>query len=136
MAPLVFGFFASVLEIVALAVLKTPWFLISSLFGAIKTILGLVFITAWDSIILFVNLFTPELKRGTIVKPGQPGYQGIWPKFVEPTDSDSRSPCPYLSESVYTWDAVELLATGNYWHQAQMEARNTKRILFLLYDCV
>jgi len=44
-------------------------------------------------------VFTPQIARGQVVKPGKPGYKGIWPTFVAPdTDKgDARAPCPGLN---------------------------------------
>ncbi|KAF8323786.1 Cloroperoxidase [Clavulina sp. PMI_390] len=43
------------------------------------------------------NIFTPQLKKGNVVKMGKAGHGGVWPPFVAPGKTDSRSPCPYLN---------------------------------------
>jgi len=73
--------------LIILALLKAPIGL------AVFLSLGL-----WDFSLFLLNMFTPYLAKGTVVKEGKPGYQGIWPAFVPPDENnDSRAPCPGLN---------------------------------------
>ncbi|KAF9519305.1 hypothetical protein BS47DRAFT_1324593 [Hydnum rufescens UP504] len=42
-------------------------------------------------------MLTPRLKKGSVVKEGKPGHNGLWPEFIPPKATDSRSPCPGLN---------------------------------------
>lgn len=72
------------------------------LFAPLKlpgTIVSFVTLHTWDLGLFLGNLFTPLLKKGSVVKPGVKGHGGLWPAYVKPNvKTDSRSPCPYLSE--------------------------------------
>lgn len=83
-----------------LLIIKGPPKLISGTFSTLKGLVGFLALISVDAIIFTGNLLLPQIKKGTVVAPGKPGYKGIWPEFVAPNSNfDSRSPCPYLSAS-------------------------------------
>ncbi|KAF8343774.1 Chloroperoxidase [Cantharellus anzutake] len=43
------------------------------------------------------NTFSRKRDARELFKPGQPGYNGIWPEHVPPLPTDSRAPCPGLN---------------------------------------
>jgi hypothetical protein len=51
----------------------------------------------WDIGLTVINLVTPNHKPGTVIPPGKPGHNGIWPTYEPPKPTDSRSPCPALN---------------------------------------
>lgn len=99
--PLLFHNLSIIGQILVLSVIKLPIALVKALLGALKTIGGLLFITIWDLGLFIINVIAPYKQKGSIVPAGKPGHAGIWPTFIAPTDSDSRSPCPYLSEYIF-----------------------------------
>jgi len=69
----------------------------SSTWSTISTVLLYIGIIVTDGLLALWNLVTPGLKRGHVVPAGQPGAGGLWPQYVEPLETDSRSPCPGLN---------------------------------------
>jgi len=51
----------------------------------------------YDTLLTFLNILLPNFKRGAVIASGFPGHGGIWPAFVPPLPTDSRSPCPALN---------------------------------------
>ncbi|PFH51179.1 hypothetical protein AMATHDRAFT_3310 [Amanita thiersii Skay4041] len=51
----------------------------------------------WDAGIAFMNIITPKRKSGHIISNHEPGSEGEWPKYMPPTETDSRSACPALN---------------------------------------
>ncbi|KAH9931411.1 uncharacterized protein B0H18DRAFT_1140192 [Fomitopsis serialis] len=43
------------------------------------------------------NTFAPLLPESRVVPEGRPGEGGLWPRFIPPKDTDSRSCCPMLN---------------------------------------
>lgn len=96
---LLINFIIELATIGVLLIIKGPPKLFRFVLGQIKTLGGLALIIGLDSLIFTANLILPLKAKGSVVVKGNPGYGGIWPEFVAPTESDSRSPCPYLSTS-------------------------------------
>lgn len=90
------------LQVLGLFLYRVPRFLLQ-LLKTLKVFGKLGLIGIWDVGLFAINMVTPQLKKGSVVAPGKPGYQGIWPPFVKPSESDSRSPCPYLSALFVTF---------------------------------
>ncbi len=99
MAPLLFQRLDQLARILFWLPVKLVPALLLTLPKASSTLAYKLGLHAWDAALLLGNSLTPQLKRGTVVKPSKPGYKGFWPPFIEPTESDSRAPCPGLSES-------------------------------------
>lgn len=80
------------------AALKGPVLLVKALLSTVKTLTTLVVLNTIDFVFFLINILTPLKPKGTVVAPGDPGHQGIWPEFKPSNPNfDSRSPCPYLS---------------------------------------
>jgi hypothetical protein len=56
-----------------------------------------LFVFFWDNSLFVLNLVTPKYKPGQVVPEGAPGHHGVWPEYVAPLDTDSRSACPMLN---------------------------------------
>lgn len=79
----------------------TPALLKAVLYKFPVALVKFIALQGWDIGLFLGNIFTPQLKKGSVIKPGVAGHGGVWPPFVPPTATDSRSPCPYLSESIF-----------------------------------
>ncbi|EMD37165.1 heme-thiolate peroxidase [Gelatoporia subvermispora B] len=82
---------------------STPFVLVAFLrivSGAVS-LLSTVFTYGWivieDGLLTLLNLILPRLKPGYVVPEDAPGRSGLWPEYVAPQQSDSRSPCPGLN---------------------------------------
>jgi len=97
MAPLMLQRLSQIVKIAFWLPIKViPWLLATF----VKTPPNLVFkmgLHAWDAALFLGNLLTPQLSQSSVVKPSKPGYKGLWPPFIEPTETDSRAPCPGLN---------------------------------------
>ena len=51
----------------------------------------------WDLALTIYNLCAPLLPADRVVPQGRPGARGLWPQYIPPTDTDSRSCCPMLN---------------------------------------
>jgi len=51
----------------------------------------------WDLALTLYNAFAPLLPENRVVPEGRPGEGGLWPQFIPPKDTDSRSCCPMLN---------------------------------------
>ena len=77
-----------------LVALKRLFVIISS---SIKDNLGTIGLYLWDILLVLYNLITPDLPAGQVIPEGNPGHNGLWPKYAPPGEGDSRSPCPGLN---------------------------------------
>ncbi|KDQ17472.1 hypothetical protein BOTBODRAFT_574206 [Botryobasidium botryosum FD-172 SS1] len=85
------------LRVAGLALVKTPGALVRGLWSLLRTVGGLGALTLWDLVLVLINNVTFKRRVGSVIPPGLPGHNGVWPEFVPPTPSDSRSPCPVLN---------------------------------------
>ncbi|KAG8864338.1 hypothetical protein FRB96_006160 [Tulasnella sp. 330] len=60
-------------------------------------LLAIVLLSARDAIYTILSLVLPYRPVGKVVPEGQPGFQGLWPKYIPPGHDDSRSPCTALN---------------------------------------
>jgi hypothetical protein len=67
------------------------------LWGSISFTYNFLSTVAIDSGVALYNALTPNLPKGTVIKPGCPGHGGQWPPFEAAKEGDSRSPCPALN---------------------------------------
>ena len=91
----------SILFEALLSIIPSPSLVVAmeAMASILKDIWSFTYLHTWDLGLVLVNLFTPKLKKGKIYKPGEPGYNGLWPEFIPPNpETDSRGPCPGLSE--------------------------------------
>lgn len=51
----------------------------------------------WDFALTIYNLLVPLLPAERVVPEGRPGANGLWPEYIPPTETDSRSCCPMLN---------------------------------------
>ncbi|KZT63476.1 chloroperoxidase-like protein [Daedalea quercina L-15889] len=51
----------------------------------------------WDLALTLYNSLTPLLPEDRVVPEGRPGENGLWPQYIPPKDTDSRSCCPMLN---------------------------------------
>jgi len=85
------------LSVAGTVLVKTPGALLGGLWSLLRTVGGLTAISLWDTVLVLINTFTFKKKVGSVIPQGLPGHGGVWPGFVPPTSSDSRSPCPVLN---------------------------------------
>lgn len=52
---------------------------------------------AWDLALTIYNIFAPLLPAERVVPEGRPGANGLWPEYIPPKETDSRSCCPMLN---------------------------------------
>ncbi|KAG8929956.1 hypothetical protein FRC02_004842 [Tulasnella sp. 418] len=71
---------------------------------AIFASISLFFLSLWiaklhilDFWYTILALVLPLRPIGYVIRPGKPGYRGIWPAYATPGPNDSRSPCPGLN---------------------------------------
>jgi len=65
---------------------------ISGLFASVSKIFWTAGVFGWDLGLTLINIITPNKKSRKI------GAQGsLWPRYIAPTESDSRSSCPALN---------------------------------------
>ena len=77
--------------------LKTPGALVRTVFTVLsKTAVVAGYITC-DLSLGLISFLTPKRKIGFVIGEGVPGHKGIWPEFISPLPTDSRSPCPFLN---------------------------------------
>ena len=65
--------------------------------SSIADFLDTLRVLVWDSGLAIFNLLTPNFKEGHVIPEGRPGAGGVWPEYVPPSKTDSRSPCPALN---------------------------------------
>lgn len=63
----------------------------------VSSVVLLTLVIIWDLGLTLCNTFTSLLPEGRVVPEGRPGAQGLWPEFIPPEETDSRSPCPALN---------------------------------------
>ncbi|EPT01972.1 hypothetical protein FOMPIDRAFT_1048262 [Fomitopsis schrenkii] len=63
----------------------------------IANTLLLVRLFLWDFALAIYNLCVPLLPADRVVQEGRPGANGLWPQYIPPTETDSRSCCPMLN---------------------------------------
>ncbi|EPT01971.1 hypothetical protein FOMPIDRAFT_99721 [Fomitopsis schrenkii] len=71
--------------------------LASGLVDQIADTLLLVRLFLWDLSLTIYNLFAPLRPADRVVPEGRPGANGLWPQYVAPTETDSRSCCPMIN---------------------------------------
>jgi len=82
--------------------------IISTIFGLVKllvtsglstlsTLLFQLKVRSEDALFVILAFILPYRPVGQVVPKGRPGHAGIWPQYLSPTPSDSRSPCPGLN---------------------------------------
>ena len=69
----------------------------SGLVDSIATALLLIGLLLWDLALTLYNLVAPFFPADSVVRSGQPGANGLWPKYIPPTETDSRSCCPMIN---------------------------------------
>ena len=74
-----------------------PARLLSALYSTLVSTLLNVAVMIWDGGLALYNLVAPDLPADAVVPDGCPGARGVWPKYVPPTDGDSRCSCPALN---------------------------------------
>jgi len=71
------------------------------IFGGIGSFLGNLgsagYVFAWDFGLFLLNLVSFKRKVGKVTLQGHPGFGGVWPEYIAPKDTDSRSACPALN---------------------------------------
>lgn len=99
MAPLIVSKLGLFLKVAGWApIALTPKLLKALLYTGPVTLAKFVAVhTLWDTALFLGNILTPQLKKGSVVKPGVNGHGGIWTDFQAPKPGDARSPCPYLN---------------------------------------
>lgn len=55
------------------------------------------YVLAWDFGLFLLNLVSFKRKVGKVTLQGHPGFGGVWPEYIAPKDTDSRSACPALN---------------------------------------
>lgn len=80
------------------AFVTLPVYLLQKAFASQRGALKSARVHIEDFTYVILNTITPNLKKGTVIKKGLPGYGGIWPPYIAPTETDARAPCPGLSE--------------------------------------
>ncbi|KAG2140652.1 Chloroperoxidase [Suillus clintonianus] len=56
-----------------------------------------VVITSWDVLLTLANLMRRKRPIGHVTPKGHPGYEGDWPEYKPPKETDSRCSCPALN---------------------------------------
>ena len=57
----------------------------------------LVRLLLWDLALTLWNIRAPRRGADRVVLEGRPGAGGLWPKYVPPGKTDSRSCCPMIN---------------------------------------
>lgn len=55
------------------------------------------YVLAWDFGLFVLNLVSFKRKVGKVTLQGHPGFGGVWPEYIAPKETDSRSACPALN---------------------------------------
>lgn len=51
----------------------------------------------WDLALTFYNIFAPRRPADRVLSEGRPGANGLWPQYIPPAETDSRSCCPMIN---------------------------------------
>lgn len=74
---------------------------IKRIFGGIGGFFGNLgntsYVLAWDFGLFLLNLISFKRKVGKVTLQGHPGFGGVWPEYIAPQETDSRSACPALN---------------------------------------
>ncbi|THH09015.1 heme-thiolate peroxidase [Phellinidium pouzarii] len=74
---------------------------VSRIFGGtcsfLSGVLSNIGIFTWDFGLFLLNLVSFKRKVGKVTLSGVPGHGGVWPEYIPPTETDSRSACPMLN---------------------------------------
>jgi hypothetical protein len=79
------------------ALITSPFKLIKLIVTQTATIVTIVGLFGVDGVYTIGNLVLPNKRKGKVIAAGLPGYNGIWPEYIPPKSTDSRSPCPALN---------------------------------------
>ncbi|KIO33542.1 hypothetical protein M407DRAFT_185850 [Tulasnella calospora MUT 4182] len=68
-------------------------------FGLVPLLGFVIQLHARDTYYSLLNLalFWRPRRPGMVIAQGKPGFGGMWPEYIAPSASDSRSPCPGLN---------------------------------------
>ncbi|TFY63855.1 heme-thiolate peroxidase [Rhodofomes roseus] len=64
---------------------------------AIANVILPIRLLIWDLALTLYNAFAPLLPENKVVPEGRPGANGLWPQYIPPSETDSRSCCPMLN---------------------------------------
>jgi len=79
------------------ALIKSPFKLVKWLLSTSAQVVLLVGVFSIDGVYTFGNFIMPNKRKGRVIAAGLPGHNGIWPEYIAPKSTDSRSPCPALN---------------------------------------
>ena len=71
--------------------------LVSGLADSTRTTLLLIGLLLWDLALTIYNLLAPLHPAERVVREGLPGADGLWPEYIPPGKTDSRSCCPVIN---------------------------------------